>query len=73
MTGGALNPARALGPSIVFICNWKTTWVYVLAELAGGAIAGVASFPLYGRGMSFTTLPQQVRSDLLIAAASEKL
>ena len=49
-TGGALNPARALGPSIVFLCNWNTTWVYVLAELAGGAIAGVASFPLYGRG-----------------------
>ena len=49
--GGALNPARALGPSIVFVCRWSTTWVYVLAEFAGGILAGLFSFPLYGRGM----------------------
>lgn len=49
-TGGALNPARALGPSIVFGCAWSTTWVYVLAELAGGVVAGLANLPLYGKG-----------------------
>ena len=58
--GGALNPARALGPSIVFICNWRTTWVYVLAELAGGAVAGVASLPLYGKGTYSFFTPQCV-------------
>lgn len=62
--GGALNPARALGPSIVFVCNWNTTWVYVLAELAGGAVAGVASFPLYGRGKAICLFELQLRTFL---------
>ena len=34
-TGAAINPARALGPTFVFQCNWNNVWVYVLAELAG--------------------------------------
>lgn len=32
-SGGAVSPARALGPAIVFHCGWNTVWVYVL----GGA------------------------------------
>jgi MIP family channel proteins len=55
-TGGALNPARALGPSIVFNCRWQETWIYVLAEIAGGLLAGASSLPLYGRGKDFMKL-----------------
>lgn len=36
-TGAAINPARALGPTFVFQCNWNEVWVYVLAELAGAS------------------------------------
>ncbi|KAK9816284.1 hypothetical protein WJX74_004177 [Apatococcus lobatus] len=55
-TGAAINPARALGPTFVFQCNWSTVWVYVLAELAGGLIAGLLSWPLYGSGKDFGRL-----------------
>ena len=30
-TGTAINPARALGPAIVFHCHWNKVWVYVIA------------------------------------------
>lgn len=30
-SGGAVSPARVLGPAIVFHCHWNTAWVYMLA------------------------------------------
>jgi len=46
-TGAGLNPARTLSPAIVFDC-WTLgdfgdtfQWVYVLAQFAGGAAAGL--------------------------------
>ena len=30
-TGTAINPARALGPAIVFHCRWDQVWLYVIA------------------------------------------
>ncbi|KAK9840175.1 hypothetical protein WJX74_004807 [Apatococcus lobatus] len=47
-SGGGVSPARVLGPAIVFHCHWNTAWVYVLAEMLGGIIAGVLACPLYG-------------------------
>mmetsp|Transcript_34771 Transcript_34771/g.82435 ORF Transcript_34771/g.82435 Transcript_34771/m.82435 type:complete len:256 (+) Transcript_34771:39-806(+) len=35
-TGAAMNPARALGPALVF-WNFKNIWVYLLAGFSGGA------------------------------------
>lgn len=52
-TGAALNPARVLGPAIVFGCGWKAAAVYVLAELAGGVLGAAVSAPLYGTGLQF--------------------
>lgn len=52
-TGAALNPARALGPAAVFRCYGGKVWVYVLAEMLGGACAGLMSWPLYGTGREF--------------------
>jgi aquaporin TIP len=52
-TGAALNPARVLGPSIVFGCGWKAAPVYILAELLGGVAGSVISWPLYGTGLQF--------------------
>jgi len=39
-TGGSLNPARTLGPAIVFGV-WTKWWVYMLATFFGGIVAGV--------------------------------
>jgi MIP family channel proteins len=39
-TGGAMNPARALGPSIAF-WNFKNILVYLLADFAGGMSGAV--------------------------------
>jgi glycerol uptake facilitator-like aquaporin len=63
-TGAALNPARTLGPAIVFGCgagSVRTTLLYVLAQLLGGLAAGAASWPLYGgwrRGRLSISHPQ---------------
>ncbi|KAK9915252.1 hypothetical protein WJX75_006761 [Coccomyxa subellipsoidea] len=49
-TGAALNPARVLGPAMVFHCYWDTAFFYVFAEFFGAAIAAALVLPLYGFG-----------------------
>lgn len=49
-SGAAFNPARVLGPAVVFTC-WRGSLWYVLAELLGGLAAAIASWPLYGTGV----------------------
>lgn len=49
-SGAAFNPARVLGPAVVFTC-WRGAFWYVLAELLGGLAAAIASWPLYGTGV----------------------
>lgn len=41
LTGGFFNPARFLGPALVFGCNFNITWLYWTAHFMGGAMAGV--------------------------------
>jgi aquaporin Z len=41
LTGGALNPARFLGPALLFARDLQYTWVYLVGELVGGVLAGV--------------------------------
>jgi glycerol uptake facilitator-like aquaporin len=40
-TGGCLNPARFLGPAIVFGCGWPWFAPYVFGQFIGGALAGI--------------------------------
>jgi len=49
-SGAALNPARVLGPSMVFHCYWDTVPVYVSAQLLGAFLAALLTMPLYGFG-----------------------
>ncbi|CAL5221141.1 g3278 [Coccomyxa viridis] len=49
-TGAALNPARVLGPAMVFHCYWDTAFVYVFAEFFGAVTAAALVLPLYGFG-----------------------
>lgn len=41
ISGGAFNPAVALGASITGIFRWSDLWIYVVADLLGGASASL--------------------------------
>lgn len=41
ISGGAFNPAVALGISIMGLSNWAFLWVFLLGNFAGGAVAGI--------------------------------
>ena len=41
-SGGALNPAVALGASVMKAFAWSNIWIYLVGCLAGGALAAVA-------------------------------
>jgi aquaporin Z len=41
ISGGAFNPAVALGAAVMGMFAWSTLWVYLLAQLIGGIAAGV--------------------------------
>ena len=45
LSGGAFNPAVALGASVVGMFAWSHIWIYLLAGFAGG-IAAAAAFLL---------------------------
>jgi aquaporin Z len=42
ISGGAFNPAVALGGSLMSLFSWSNIWIYLLAELAGGIAAAQA-------------------------------
>jgi len=42
VSGGVFNPAVALGASTAGLLSWSMIWVYLVANLAGGALAAVA-------------------------------
>jgi glycerol uptake facilitator-like aquaporin len=46
ISGGAFNPAVALGACVMGLLAWPVLWVYLLAQLAGGAAAGLAFLAL---------------------------
>lgn len=41
LSGGAYNPAVSIGMSLMGLGSWDLLWMYVLAELAGGALAAM--------------------------------
>ncbi|MFL5768737.1 MAG: MIP/aquaporin family protein [Chloroflexota bacterium] len=41
ITGGAFNPAVAIGGSLMNILAWGNLWIYLVAELAAGAAAAL--------------------------------
>ena len=42
VSGGAFNPAVAVGASLMNIFAWGNFWIYLVAELAAGVAAAVA-------------------------------
>src|SRR3984893_17678447 len=42
ISGGAFNPAVAVATSIMGLSSWANLWIYLVADLAGGAVAAGA-------------------------------
>jgi aquaporin Z len=42
ISGGAFNPAVAVGISVMGISPWPNLWIYLLANLTGAALAAAA-------------------------------
>jgi aquaporin Z len=42
VSGGAFNPAVAIGATVLGVFSWSHIWVYLLANFAGGAAAAFA-------------------------------
>jgi aquaporin Z len=42
ISGGAFNPAVGLGVVVAGLASWGVLWIYLVATLIGGALAGVA-------------------------------
>src|SRR6516225_2760463 len=55
ISGGAFNPAVALGISILGISDWANIWIYLLANFAAGAVAAVV-FQLINPPMQVTPI-----------------
>ncbi len=53
VTGGAVNPARALGPMIV-ASQFTAAWAYILGSIVGGVLAAL----LYDRFISEVEPPE---------------
>ena len=41
ISGGAFNPAVAVGISVMGISTWSNIWIYLVADFLGGAIAAL--------------------------------
>src|ERR1700754_2557294 len=41
ISGGAFNPAVAIGATVMGFFTWSHVWIYLLAEFAGGAMAAL--------------------------------
>ena len=42
ISGGAFNPAVAVGITMIGLSTWSHIWIYLVADLAGGAVAALA-------------------------------
>ncbi|HCU50523.1 MAG TPA: hypothetical protein DGG94_12100, partial [Micromonosporaceae bacterium] len=42
ISGGAFNPAVAFGGTLMGMFSWSAIWVYLVADLAGAALAAAA-------------------------------
>jgi aquaporin Z len=64
ISGGAFNPAVAVGASLMGLFSWNHIWIYIVANLLGGAAAA---------GAFLVTEPTEQPTELRAAAAPKPL
>lgn len=52
-TGAILNPARLIGPAVVFLCGWKRFWFNLLGQLIGASVASGFAISNFGIGPAY--------------------
>lgn len=52
-TGSPLNPARVIGPALVFFCNWRHFWAWTLGEVLAAVAAALFAVGNYGVGDAY--------------------
>lgn len=65
ITGGGFNPAVAFGISVMGLTTWSGIWLYIVAELAAGAVAAVvfkAAHPVEDKTTAPAPMPSQQRT-----------
>ena len=55
ISGGALNPAVALGICVLGISKWGNIWIYLLADFAAAIVAAII-FQLINQPMQTTPI-----------------
>ena len=58
LTGSLINPARTLGPTLVFGLPAATSALYVAAQFVGAALAAFAARWLYGCDTADTAMAE---------------
>ena len=58
VSGGAFNPAVAIGATVMGIFSWSHIWVYLIANLAGG-MAAACAFNVIHPGESRLPVPRR--------------
>jgi aquaporin Z len=56
ISGGAFNPAVALGMSLMGLSPWSNLWIYLVANFLGGALAGATYLALVKEGAEQPTV-----------------
>ncbi|MFN0215007.1 MAG: MIP/aquaporin family protein [Saprospiraceae bacterium] len=49
LSGGAFNPAVAIGAAVAGMFSWGDIWIYLIGTLLGGAAAATAFHATYGK------------------------
>ena len=53
-TGAPLNPARLVGPAVVFLCNWRSFWLWTVAEVLAALAAAAFAAGSFGVGDAYS-------------------
>jgi aquaporin Z len=62
VSGGAFNPAVAIGATVMGLFSWGHIWIYLVANLAGAAVAAYAFGLIEPAEQQPTTLPTARRA-----------
>jgi aquaporin Z len=59
ISGGAFNPAVAVGISVLGLSSWPNIWIYLVADFAGAAVAAGAFMAVNGADQPVSAEPPE--------------